>query len=318
MSAAPATALDTRIAAYVAFKRTLGWRYAEGERCLWRFAAYCVKEGLDGPGRAACEGFVDRVDAAFPEARRHAMSYLRGFARWARVHGDPDAHVLPGGWSARCVRPDVYLLAADEVAAFLGGAQHFDYAPPWPWQAKALFGLMHSCGLRPCEARRLGRGDVDCCARTVLVRDSKGPRSRLLPVSGEIAKMLADCDEANSRRWPARETFFAVRAGRRVRAGTLCDVFRLVWASAGLPRPLAPPYPVPYSLRHHFACANLEGWARSGQDPAVMLPYLSRYMGHASVESTLYYLHVSPGLVADYESLAGETARLLPEVGFDA
>jgi integrase len=311
-------ALGSQIAAFVGFKRVMGWKYVEGEAVLRRFATYCAEKGFESLTEPACKGFVQRIDPALGSALRHSVSYLRAFARWARLHGDPGAYTLPGHWAPRYVRPETYLLADSEVAAFFGAAASFDHAAPWPWQAKAFFGLMLACGLRPCEARRLERGDVDCAARTVFVRDSKGPRSRLLPITGEVADMLAACDESNSRRWPRRESFFAVRQAKPVSGWTVCDVFRLVWNSAGLPRPAEPPFPRPYSFRHHFACANLERWAAAGVDPAAMLPYLSRYMGHASVESTLYYLHVSPGLISGYEQLAGATASLLPEVGFDA
>jgi hypothetical protein len=48
-----------------------------------------------------------------------------------------------------------------------------------------------------------------------------------------------------------------------------------------------------------------------------MLPYLARYMGHSSPQSTLYYLHISPSFIAAYDQLTGATCDLLPEVGFD-
>lgn len=35
-------------------------------------------------------------------------------------------------------------------------------------------------------------------------------------------------------------------------------------------------------------------WIRQGDDIAVMLPYLSTYMGHTSLEDTAYYVHLVP------------------------
>ena len=48
-----------------------------------------------------------------------------------------------------------------------------------------------------------------------------------------------------------------------------------------------------------------------------MLPYLARYMGHASIESTFYYIHTSPEFLHAYEHLTAASQSLLPEVGFD-
>jgi hypothetical protein len=54
-----------------------------------------------------------------------------------------------------------------------------------------------------------------------------------------------------------------------------------------------------------------------GRDVAAMLPYLSRYMGHATFESTYYYVHTSPDFMDSYADLAGKSQSLLPEVGFE-
>jgi hypothetical protein len=49
-----------------------------------------------------------------------------------------------------------------------------------------------------------------------------------------------------------------------------------------------------------------------------MLPYLSRYMGHASFDSTYYYIHTSPDFMDAYDGITQRQARtLLPEVGFE-
>src|SRR6478735_5504241 len=63
---------------------------------------------------------------------------------------------------------------------------------------------------------------------------------------------------------------------------------------ARLPRSAGGQQPRPYDFRHHFAYACIERWMRQRKDVAAMLPYLSRYMGHATIESTHYYIHTSP------------------------
>jgi integrase len=302
------------VAAYVDSKRAMGFVYDSGERCLTRFAEYCDQRGLASVTREACEGFGAERGAW----SRELVSCLRGFARWARLRGDPDAWEPPSGYAPRRPRPEVYLLASCEVDAFFAAAGGSGCAEPWPWQAAAFFGVLASLGLRPCEARRLGRGDVDAAARTVLVRDSKGPRTRLLPVTGEVSDMLAACDSANDKLWPGRQTLFAGGDGGPVRPKTPRAVFNRIWEQAGLPRPDQPPRPRPYSFRHRFACANIERWSREGVDAAAMLPYLQRFMGHASPEATLYYLHISPDYLHARAGAAQTSAALLPEAGFDA
>jgi len=56
---------------------------------------------------------------------------------------------------------------------------------------------------------------------------------------------------------------------------------------------------------------------RQGTDVTAMLPYLARYMGHAGIESTYYYIHTSPDFMDAYADITGQRQSLLPEVGFE-
>ena len=69
--------------------------------------------------------------------------------------------------------------------------------------------------------------------------------------------------------------------------------------------------------RHYFAYANVERWMAQGRDVTAMLPYLARYMGHATVESAYYYIHTSPDFMDAYASITDTSQSLLPEVGFE-
>ena len=55
---------------------------------------------------------------------------------------------------------------------------------------------------------------------------------------------------------------------------------------------------------------------RDGKDVAALLPYLSRYMGHATLESTYYYVHTSPDFMDAYADITRQSGWVLPEVGF--
>lgn len=68
---------------------------------------------------------------------------------------------------------------------------------------------------------------------------------------------------------------------------------------------------------HHFAFATLNRWIEQGADVHSMLPYLTRYMGHASLESTFYYLHLVPEFFPTFSEKTKALEQLLPEVGDD-
>jgi hypothetical protein len=54
-----------------------------------------------------------------------------------------------------------------------------------------------------------------------------------------------------------------------------------------------------------------------GKGVTAMLPYLARYMGHASIESSYYYIHTSPDFMHAYADITAASQSLLPQVGFE-
>jgi integrase len=295
----------------------MGADYRNGEYLLRRFDQYCADHLITTMTRRACEGFVAQEDTKRVSLSRDWVACLRGFARWMRIHGDPEAFVLPDCYSPHTPRPETYLITDTEIEVFFAAAAVFTGRHPWSWQATAFFAVMCCLGLRTGETRKLDRCDIDFAKHTITVRESKGSRTRVLPMTVELVETLAACDEKNHRVWPDRQPFFVSSKGTRLVGSRPAAVFKHIWAAAQLPFPSTPPFPRPYCFRHHFAYANLERWAADGRDTPSRLPYLARFMGHCSPRSTLYYLHVSPDFITTWDTTVHPSAGLLPEAGFD-
>ena len=280
------SALAPELDAYLAFKEKMGFYGSSRIWYLKRFDAYCTAHGRAAFDRDTVEGWVSE-QLTRSGRYRSWMSYIRDVGRWLQVHGHRDAYVLSARWKAQVVPAHPYLLSRHEIEAFFAAAATLHAESPWRWQAVAFFTLMHSCGLRTGEARLLAPAHVHLRDRNLDVVSSKGNRSRRLPMTGAVAEVLADCDRASTARFgPSRRTFFVSATGNQVTAASVGVIFRRIWDAAGLPRPEGGQQPRPYDFRHHFAYANVERWARQGRDVTAMLPYLARYMGHASIESS--------------------------------
>lgn len=306
-----------RLDEYVEFKRSMGFDGASRIWYLKRFDAYCAEHSLVIFDRDTVEGWVT-AQLATSGRHRSWMSYIRDFGRWLTVHGDRDAYVLSDKWKAPFVLGRPYLLTKREIEAFFTAAARLGTSSPWRWQAVAFFMLMHSCGIRTCEARGLLAGHVDLSGRHVDVMWSKGNRSRRLPITGDVCGILAACDAASTARFGrSRKAFFISSTGNPVTPATVGVTFNRIWDAAGLPRQADGRRPRPYDFRHHFAYANIERWMTQGVDVAAMLPYLSTYMGHATVESTYYYIHTSPDFMEAYAHITAASGSPLPEVGFE-
>jgi len=301
---------------FLAFKAAMGFT---GNSRIWylkRFDAYCTRHGATAFDRVTVEGWVtERLGSS--GTYRSWMSYIRDFGRWLLTHRDPDAYVLSDAWKAPFVRAHPYLLTGEQIDRFFTAAAGVTANSPWRWQSAAFFTLMHSCGIRTGEARELLRQNVDLHTGHVTIVESKGNRSRRLPVTSDVIGVLRSCDRVSHARFPSRRTFFVSATGAPVAPAAVGVMFHRIWDQAGLPCPADGIRPRPYDFRHHFAYANLERWMADGADVAAMLPYLSVYMGHATIESTYYYVHTSPDFLDAYAGITHEVSRvLLPEVGF--
>lgn len=310
------SALATQLDAYVEFKTAMGCYGSSRIWYLHKFDAYCALHGRTVLDQQTVEAWVaERLSTS--GRYRSWMSYIRDFGRFLRATGHPDAYVLSNRWKAGAVPPHPYLLTEREIGAFFTAANQLETTSPWRWQATAFFTLMHCLGLRTGEVRALRREQVDPAGRRVDVMWSKGRRSRRLPITGDVSAILTACDRASSAAiGPGRGTFFVSRTGQPVSSATTGVMFNRIWDAADLPRTRGK-QPGPYAFRHHFAYANVQRWAVAGVDVMAMLPYLSAFMGHATIESTFYYIHTSPDFMDGYADLTAAAGSLLPEVGFE-
>ena len=311
------SAFAPELNAYLEFKEKMGFYGTTRIWYLRQFDAYSTAHERTSFDRETVEGWV--TEQLTRSGRyRSWMSYIRNVGRWLQVHGNRDAYVLSDRWKAQVVPADPYQLSSHEIEAFFAAAVALKAGSPWRWQAVAFFTLMHSCGLRTGETRLLRPEHVHLRDGELDVVASKGNRSRRLPLTCEVIDVLAGCDRVSASQFgPSRRTFFVSATGNQVTAATVGQVFNRIWDQAALPRPAGGPQPRPYDFRHHFAYANVERWARQGKDVTAMLPYLARYMGHASIDSTYYYIHTSPDFMRDYAHLTAQSESLLPEVGFE-
>jgi integrase/recombinase XerD len=155
-----------------------------------------------------------------------------------------------------------------------------------------LFRVLYATGLRISEALNLRLRDVDPARATLEVRDGKNRENRLVPVTRRLADTLqAYIAAAHPDPEPAHHLFHTGDPSTPADKSTIYNRLRRYLADADIPH--FPGGPHVHSLRHGFAVQNLRRWAADGSDLAVMLPYLSAYMGHSDLRGTQYYLQLT-------------------------
>ena len=304
--------------AFVAHKRALGYAYGDQSRIVRRFASFMDEEFPEAavPDKDGSDAFLS-LFAGKPGALYNTVNTLREFSRYLVRTGHPDAYVPPPRQSPK-VRPvPPYFFGEDELDAFFDAVDGYCADGPGTMGRNlvipAMFRLLHCCGLRCKEARLLERSDAHLADRHIDVRDSKGAKDRRVYISDELADYLAAYDAAAEKMFPGRRYFFPKGAEGAYAKGFVSGNFKRIWLRA-FPGWGSRPTPRAYDLRHHFAWATINRWAREGADVNARLPYLMRYMGHKHISNTLYYFHFVPDFHADFVALASGLDRIVPEV----
>jgi len=156
---------------------------------------------------------------------------------------------------------------------------------------QVLFRLFYCCGLRLSEGCYLRRSCVDLENGTIELLQSKGNKDRLVFLSDDVLSMCRKYDEAMQNIIPGREWFFPGRYSNRAIRKTSADKkFSEFWNKTPFAGKVDKK-PTVQSLRHTFVVNKMNGWMETGVDINVMMPYLSRYLGHSSIAETQYYYH---------------------------
>lgn len=309
--------LASMIENFIKFKNALGVQYKSSVYYLKQLDRYNYSHGNASIlTKEVTEGWALQHADKTTSGDRSWVSPVREFGRYLRSIGYPDTYVLDDRFKIQRYHAEVYLMTKAEIQAFFDECDRFVLRHKGvgrPYVFPALYRFLYCCGTRCGEARNLKYSDTHLDKGYVDILHSKGHKDRRLFLSDELIEYLKDYDRAIIRCFPAREYFFPGGYGGICSPCALSANFRNIWTAAGLKRD-GRVKPRAYDFRHHFACANIMRWSLEGKDIHAMLPYLMRYMGHSSLESTYYYIHLIPDYFPQYTVLTASTEELIPEV----
>ncbi|PJJ07566.1 integrase/recombinase XerD [Flavobacterium sp. 1] len=142
---------------------------------------------------------------------------------------------------------------------------------------KTMLSLIYACGLRRSELLHLKPTDIDSKRGIVIIRQSKGKKDRIAPLSNKILAMLRDYYVAHK---PTTYLFEGKFGGEPYSEYSLQSVLKQALDKVGITKPVTLHW-----LRHSFATHLLE----NGTD----LRYIQELLGHNSSKTTEIYTHVS-------------------------
>jgi integrase/recombinase XerD len=293
---------------YVSHQRSLGMRFDSSAKILRSFQRAV---GAIEPIRIEEQAVRTFLDRSGLTATWHTRYYaLNGFFRFAMQRGLLEASPMPYRIPKRPSYATPYIYSPEELRRLLEATAALDarlrngQRPRMqPQTLRTLILLLYGTGLRVSEALSLTTDDVDLSAKSLMVRNTKFFKTRLLPIGPKLASILAlhaDQRIALARRVPTTTAFFLNRRGRATTRYIAERYFRTIRDRIGLTRRDGAYFqPRLHDLRHTFAVHRLVAWYRSGADVQRLLPQLSTYLGHVGLAETQHYLTMTPELLRE-------------------
>lgn len=293
--------LAPHIQSLLDLKHAMGFPYDTSERHLKAFDTMCAQ-------RFPHQTILSR-DMAMAWATRRSNEHVNGQIRRITpvrqlakhiVSLGVEAYVIPTGIPGQHIHYRPHVFSHQQLRALFDAADAID-ASPWGSQRQliipVLFRMMYCLGLRPGEARKLYRHDVDLTNGSVLIRESKSHKDRMVFMSPDLQQYCRSYDASIGPHHPDRIPFFPNRSGDFFNKSCINVWFHELLDTAGSAIVTTPGTPArPYDLRHTHVVEVINRWVRAGRSPEVLVAYLSLHLGHSNTEDTWYYFH----LVADF------------------
>jgi integrase/recombinase XerD len=335
MNPAEPVSLETAIARHLAHLRALGYTPATLTGRAWHlalFRAWAEERGMSALADVTPE-LVARYQRHMAQHRkedgqpltsrtqRTRLASLRMFGRWVQserlLAADPVAALvmprvgqpLPKAW-----------LSAAQVETVLALPNLGGRRPAAGLRDRAILETLYSTGLRRMELTRLAVPDVDFAAGAVLVRQGKGRKDRVVPIGERalawIEKYLADARPILARRTgndgaprdaagiagcrvqdPA--PLFVTEQGAPLTVSYLSAMVTRYVTRAGLGKAGSC-----HLFRHTCATLMLDG----GAD----IRHVQEQLGHACLQTTQIYTHVSIRRLKEVHAATHPGAKLSP------
>jgi len=148
---------------------------------------------------------------------------------------------------------------------------------------RVLLELLYCTGLRKAEVVQLDTEDIDLSGGLVYVRQGKGRKDRVVPLTACCADLLKEYLEkvrpVMLSLELSEEALFVSRFGKRFSRNTLTRIIREKSRAAGLRKRVST-----HTFRHTFAAHMIKGGAR--------VRYVQEILGHAKLSTTRIYTRV--------------------------
>jgi len=298
--------LTAAIQQFVAYKRALNRKYRSEAAALRLFDRYLWENNIadgDEIDSAVIGQFLQSRPRVRPRSYNHLLGVLHCFFAWAVVQGLRRSNPVVARRRRDTGQRIPYLFDLNGAKRLLETARALpdrSRAPHRGLVYETIFALLYGLGLRVGEDSRLKLGDVDFTRDTLIIRNTKFSKSRLVPLGPKFAQRVRSyIAERYGDAADAETPLFSFTKRGCICEGTISQTFHKLVPLLGLHAPPGVSQPRAHDLRHSFAVGTLLRWYREGTDPNSRLIHLSTFLGHVDPCSTAVYLTITDELLQE-------------------
>lgn len=205
---------------------------------------------------------------------------IRMFFTWQEQQGNILSNPISTLNFKRLPYPERRVLSKEEIQKLYDTAENL--------RDKALLGLFYGCGLRKREAERLNIEDIHFKSNLLYVREGKGKKRRVIPLSNTVKEDLKSYYHYERNLYVTSKTkqtqsFMLNNRGARMRS--YHERLKCLLEKAKLPLSFSL-----HHLRHSIATHLLE--------KGLELEKVREFLGHNHLETTQIYTHISKRYLA--------------------
>lgn len=288
------------LAGYLALKRALGRKLFGAEKVLRHLDAFLVPcfPGARDLSVSILQSWMADSPGLLPVSRAARLYAVRQFCLYRR-RTLPLAFVPDRGqhrtlWPTHVPRHVPFIFTKEQIRAVLRAALELPAGPRSSDRPRTIFALLlllYTAGLRLSEAVGLRMGDVDFDAGTLLIRETKFFKTRLVPIACDVVRKLREIIAPGGPVAPDAPLFH--HAARPYSVATIGAIGRDLLRTCGLKPACGRGGARLHDLRHAFAVHRIARWYAEGADVQSLLPALATYMGHKDIASTQYYVTIT-------------------------
>lgn len=152
------------------------------------------------------------------------------------------------------------------------------------YRDRTIFELFYATGMRNTEIRKLKIKDIDLDGKMIIIKDGKGGKERMLPLTKVATEYLKEYIRVIRPKFmngnKNEDTLFLTLSGTPFWRQGMCDLFKKYAKASGISKPITA-----HTIRHSIATHLLE----NGMD----IRYIQEFLGHGSLQTTQLYSKVT-------------------------